>query len=106
MKKKDLDCLEIGNEGIYLDIIVSPNSSGDRINGVDKWRDRLKVHVKEKTENGKANNSVVNLLSSTFHVSSKKIGIVHGKRTRRKRVFIDVDDKEIDEIIQKILEVK
>lgn len=104
IKKLVSDCLEEGSEGVYLEVLVSPNSSENVIKGIDEWRKRLKIYVKEKAECGKANNSIIKLISSEFDLPPDKIVIVQGERTSRKRLYLNTDLKEVESIITNILE--
>ncbi len=106
MRKPVSDCLDEGREGVYLDIIVSPNSSENKIKGMDEWRDRVKIYVKEKAEDGKANSSVIKLISDEFQISPTKVAIVQGRRISKKRVYMEIDKGELESILKVILEGK
>ncbi|MGM0404559.1 MAG: DUF167 domain-containing protein [Thermoplasmatota archaeon] len=106
MRKPVSDCLEEGREGVYLDIIVSPNSTENKIKGIDQWRDRLKIYVTEKAEDGKANSSVIKLISKEFQIPPTKVAIVQGRRTNKKRVYMDIDKGGLVRILKDILEGK
>ncbi len=99
-------CLHRSEEGVYLDISVSPNSSRDHIERVDQWRNRLKVFVKSKTQNGKANQSIIELIAEEFGIKSSTVSIVKGRRSDKKRLFIDMDKGQAVLLLQKILGVK
>ncbi len=106
VRKKISDCIQDGDDGVYLDLIVSTNSLENKIIGVDQWRNRLKVTVKERAEDGRANNSLIDLISDEFQIQPIKVEIVQGKRTNKKRVFLLMDRKEVKSILSNILEVK
>jgi uncharacterized protein len=44
----------------------------------------IKVSIKSKPEFGKANRELLKLLSDYFHVSSDKIKIIQGEKSRKK----------------------
>jgi uncharacterized protein len=48
----------------------------------------IKVSIKSKPEHGKANQELIKLLSNYFQVSSEKIKIVQGIKSRKKVVHI------------------
>ena len=48
----------------------------------------IKVSIKSKPEFGKANRELLKLLSNYFQVSSDKIKIIHGTKSRKKIVYI------------------
>lgn len=89
MEKKDFHrCLTGGNDGTYIDISASPGSSHDSIQGFNPWRERLKVTVKEAPTGGKANDSIIDLLSNIFDVDPGSIKITKGARSKKKRLLI------------------
>jgi uncharacterized protein len=51
-------------------------------------RNEIKVSIKSKPELGKANRELIKLLSNYFQVSSDKIKIIHGEKSRKKIVYI------------------
>ena len=48
----------------------------------------IKISIKSKPEFGKANRELLKLLSNYFQVSSDKIKIIHGTKSRKKIVYI------------------
>ena len=48
----------------------------------------IKVSIKSKPEHGKANQELIKLLSNYFQVSSDKIKIIQGIKSRKKIVHI------------------
>ena len=99
------DCISEGEGGFYLDIKVSPDSSEELIKGIDPWRDKLVIHVKERAKDGKANRAVIQLLAEELSVSHDDVHIVKGKRSDRKRVFIAVDKDGILERLKRFQKV-
>ena len=94
MSEKDIsECLIDSEEGCYLDISVSPNSSEAKIDGVNIWRNNLEVSVKEEAKDGKANQGVIDLLSERLNIPTNKIEIVKGKTSKQKRIFFRSIDK-------------
>ena len=81
------ECLIESEDGCYLDISVSPNSSKAKIDGINIWRNNIEVSVKERAQDGKANQGVIDLLSERLNIPTNKIEIVKGKTSKQKRIF-------------------
>lgn len=93
-------CMQRSERGVYLDIDVSPDSSVDRIKGVNRWRDNVEVALKERAEGGKANRSLVTFFSDMLGSSESDIKIVRGKRSNQKRIFISsIDERDLLSLI-------
>jgi len=99
-RKEVLESIESNDEGIYLDIKVSPNSSSTKITGVNPWRNQLELLVKERAVRGEANRALVKFFADLVDISEKKVKIVRGKTTKSKRMYLEGVDKTriIDEI--------
>lgn len=101
MKNEKLDkCILKSDNGIYIDLHVSPNSKKNSIKDVNKWRNELKVSIKSEAKKGEANKELKNFLSDLLDISIKKIKITKGRTSKRKRVF--VSDIHVSEISSKI----
>ena len=48
----------------------------------------IKVSIKSKPEQGKANRELIKLLSKYFQISTDKIKIIQGTKSRKKVVYI------------------
>ncbi len=105
VQSKLSDCISEGDGGFYLDIKVSAGSSENLIKGIDPWRDKLVIHVKERAKDGKANRAIIQLLAEELCVSHDDVHIVKGKRSDRKRVFIAVDKDDILERLKRFQKV-
>lgn len=103
IKKSDpSDVFTESDQGIYIDISVTPNSSNSEIGEVDPWRGNLKVAVKEKATDGNANEAVIGLLADRLGLSKKRVNIVKGSKKRQKRLFLsDVSVEEIEALLRK-----
>jgi len=75
-------------------VMVSPGAKQDSLVG---WLDTsLKIRVAANPEKGKANKSVVNLLSKALAVPKTSIQIVSGATKKRKRVEIKaLEEQEV-----------
>jgi len=87
-------CMTENEGGVYLDIKVTPDSPVDRIKGVNRWRNNVEFAVKESAKGGRANRSVVAFLSDILSRPESDINIVHGKKSRQKRIFISGMDMD------------
>ena len=70
---------------------VTPNASGDRIEGPDRDADGrayLRVRVRAVPEKGKANNAVLALLSKAWKCPKSSITVVKGETDRVKTLKI------------------
>ncbi|MEF8832312.1 MAG: DUF167 domain-containing protein [Candidatus Thermoplasmatota archaeon] len=92
-KKEVLECIEGSDDGVYLDLSVSPDSSSSEITGVNPWRNQLEVSIKERAHRGEANRALVELFAEILNISNKRIKIVQGKTTKGKRIYFNGIDK-------------
>ncbi len=88
IESKLLDCVKENDQGIFIDINVSPGSSENKIKGVNKWRKEVEIDISAEAKKGEANKELVDHLSSLLHISKDKIDIVQGSKSNRKRLFI------------------
>ncbi len=104
-KKEFLKCIELSDEGVYLDLGISPDSSSTEITGVNPWRDQLEVSVKEEAVRGEANKALIKFFAESLDLSKKKIRIVRGKTTKSKRMYFHcVDKNKLIDIIERVYE--
>jgi len=78
-------------DAIEFEVHVRPRAARSAIAGVHDGV--LALRVSAPPADGQANEAVIDLLASTFHVRSSAVEIVHGASARRKLVRIrgDVD---------------
>ena len=78
---------------LLLNVRVQPSAKKDEISG---WMDdgTLKVKVRGKPVEGKANDSLVQFLSKALGISKSSIEIVSGEKARNKRLKISGIRKE------------
>ena len=79
----------MSDDGVYLDIEVTPGSSSQGVRGYDQWRKRIRVAVRAEARDGKANSAVIKLFSELFRVTSGKVRITSGLNSGQKRIFIE-----------------
>ncbi|MEF8874594.1 MAG: DUF167 domain-containing protein [Candidatus Thermoplasmatota archaeon] len=102
-EKSDLsDTITDGKRGVYLDIAVSPGSSEQSILGLDPWRGEVKVAVKERAEEGRANEAIVEFFAEILGTEKNKIQIAKGRKTKQKRLFFSgVEDSKLEAELSK-----
>jgi len=66
---------------------VKPNSRENRVQKLDE--NRLVVFVKEPQQEGKANQALIETLSSYFGLPQQNIAIARGRRSKQKIINID-----------------
>jgi uncharacterized protein (TIGR00251 family) len=66
-----------------------------------KRQDFLVFRLESPAENGQANSELVKRIQ---HITGKKPGIVSGHRSRRKKIRIDMDEKEFEEQIKGVID--
>lgn len=71
---------------MIYDVTVIPNSKHARV--VPIHERALKVYITQPPVDGKANNAVIKALKAYFRVSQSRIAIIHGHRSRNKRIEI------------------
>ena len=91
-KKKDIP------KGIYLNIVLQPNSSKTQICGF--LGEALKIKVAAPPTKNKANIELIKFLSKLFKA---EVIITKGQKSKHKTIFIKENIK-IDEIIKKEIE--
>jgi uncharacterized protein YggU (UPF0235/DUF167 family) len=67
---------------MFLKVKVLPNEKEEEI--IKKAEDRFEIKVKEKPENGLANQRVIVLFSSYFNLPKNKIRLIKGAKERNK----------------------
>ena len=84
--------------GVVVSVKVQPNASRDRI--VGEHADQLKIAVTVAPEKGKANKSVIKVLSRLLGVKSSDIEILSGETSRDKKVLIrNISEEEFNRVI-------
>ena len=71
---------------IVLELHVQPGASRTEFAG--KHGERLKVRLKEKATDGKANDALIEFLAAHYRVAKRDVRIVSGLKSRQKRVVI------------------
>jgi hypothetical protein len=93
---KEFSPFTITEQGITLNIKVTPKSSSNRIGKLDT-SNRLKVYVTAVPENGKANEAVIALLAKHWGLSKSQIRIIRGATDSHKLIEISGNESELEE---------
>ncbi len=102
-EKSDLsESITEGDGGVYLDIVVSPDSKEKKISGLDPWRGEVKVTVKERAEKGRANEAITEFFAELLGKEKNKVHIVKGRKAKHKRLFLSsLERPELEEELSK-----
>ena len=73
---------------VIIAIEVQPASKRAGIEGVNPWRERLQITVKEPPLKGAANEAVCELISEKFQIPLVYVSIESGHKSRQKSVRI------------------
>lgn len=91
-------------EGILVDIEVSPKSSHFSISGYNDWRDEIEVRIKAIPQKGKANQEIIKEFSK---LTNCNVEIVSGQKSRHKILKVyKISKKEFEDIIRESLKNK
>jgi hypothetical protein len=71
---------------MFLKVKVFPESKKEEI--VESKKDSFLVYIKEKPEQGKANERVLEILSKHLNIKKEKLRIVKGNRGRSKIISV------------------
>ncbi|AXV36839.1 MAG: YggU family protein [Methanobacteriaceae archaeon] len=73
------------DDGILVDIDVSPNSKKFEITGYNEWRKRIEVNISSIPQKGKANKEIIKSFSKLTH---KPVEIISGHKSHQKTIKI------------------
>ena len=74
-------------------LIVKPGSKVDAI--LDVKEDRLRISLKERALEGKANNALINFLARVLSTTKSSVTLVKGERSRQKTVRLPGDKQKV-----------
>jgi uncharacterized protein (TIGR00251 family) len=86
-----------------LEIRVRPNTSRNKVGGTAGDPPRLVVAVQAPAVDGKANNAVIKELAAAFKLRSRDFTIVFGELGRDKRILIDGDIENLQNIYESLI---
>jgi uncharacterized protein (TIGR00251 family) len=86
-------------EGLLVDIEVSPNSASFNISGYDEWRNEIQVKIKSLPQKGKANKEIIKEFSK---LTNSNVEIVSGLKSQHKTLKIyDLSKQSLLDILSK-----
>ena len=77
--------------GIILDIDVSPNASKFEITGYNSWRERIEIRIKSLPQKGKANKEIIKEVSN---LTKTNVEIISGLKSHQKTLLIKEISKD------------
>lgn len=80
----------LNEKELILQINVKPNSNKNEIKNILS-NQVLKINIKAKPENGKANEELIKFLAGIFKVDKSKIRIIKGKTSKNKLIKIKIN---------------
>lgn len=72
-------------DGILVDIEVSPNASKFEISGYNTWRERIEIRIKALPQKGKANKEIIKEFSK---LTRNQVEIISGLKSHQKTLKI------------------
>lgn len=90
---------ETNERGILVKVKVVTNADSFEICSFNEWTDRLKIRVSSPASKGKANQELVDRLSSFFNSNVK---IFNGSRSSKKKLLIEDDSSKTIEKIRSL----
>ena len=87
MMKNDECCYRCEGQTILLRVVVQPGAKNNQVGEVIDGR--LKIRVRGKAVDGKANRALIEYLSTLLQVSKSKIRLLKGEKSRQKLVAIE-----------------
>ena len=102
----ELGCFQSTLSGdLLIKVEVQPNSSNNMISGYNELKACLKVSITAPAQKGKANKSLIHVLSKMLGVSKSSITIQSGFKSRTKMLLlVGVDIQAVKTLIQSRLE--
>ena len=78
--------IEPTGDGIWLDVVVLPNSRRPGLRGIGAGR--LRIAVSAPAEGGRANDAMVEFVAGLLSVKTRQVEITAGRKSRQKRLLI------------------
>lgn len=82
------DAIRQVDDGVILELDISPGSKETAIKGYNTWRKRIEIRLSEKAQKGKANAELMFFLSDLFKVPSRNVELISGSTNSKKSVKI------------------
>ena len=85
-------------DGVLVDIEVSPNSNKFIISAYNEWRNEIQVRITSIPQKGKANQEIIKEFSK---LTNQDVEIVSGQKSRHKILKVyGISKKDFEEIIK------
>ena len=89
------------NEGLIVNIKISPNSSK---NEIIKDGEIIKIKITAQPIDGKANKALIEFLSKTFKIPKTSIKILKGETSKEKTILFITNNSEKLNLLNKAFE--
>ena len=89
------------SDGVYINIHAQPGARREKICGMHG--DALKIAVRQAPQDGKANAAIIDFLADALCLSRQDVDMSSGHASRRKRLFVKGDAKQITLRIEALL---
>ncbi|WP_255936492.1 DUF167 family protein [Kordiimonas sp. SCSIO 12610] len=99
------DFIRLTDNGCILKIHLTPNASRNALGRVDRdsgGNQRWRISVTSVPEKGRANKSLIELLSKKLRLPKSSIHLIAGEHIRQKTILIKGDGKYLCEVMEKI----
>ena len=82
------DAVRQTQDGVVLDLEISPGAKETSVHGFNPWRKRIEVRLSEKAQKGRANEQLISFFSELFDINSRNVQIITGMTNSKKSVKI------------------
>ena len=82
------DAVRQTEDGVVLDLEISPGAEKTAVHGYNPWRKRIEVRLSERAQKGKANEQLISFISDLFNVNSRDVRIITGSTNSKKSLLI------------------
>jgi uncharacterized protein (TIGR00251 family) len=87
------------NDGLLVNIEVSPKSKKFEISGYNEWRGEIEVRITAVPQKSKANNEIIKEFSK---LTKSPVEIVSGLKSQHKTLKIyDINESEFNDILRR-----
>ncbi|MBE0521295.1 MAG: YggU family protein [Candidatus Methanoperedenaceae archaeon] len=82
------DALIQVQDGVILELEITPNAKETGIQGYNPWRKRIEVRLSERAHKGKANEQLVSFFSDLLNAGPGKIELIAGHTSSKKSIKV------------------
>lgn len=91
--------IRAGKGGVYLKVHAQPGAKNASLRGLHG--DAVKIAVKEVPQDGKANKAIESFIAKELGLSKSSVSVTSGHTSRSKRLFINGDEQQLTQKINK-----